>query len=592
MAGDLSVLFNSMKFLKRVLKKENFWPLVIVVCAAILASRTLIFQKGYFNMHDDLQMMRQLSLEKCFLDLQIPCRWIPDMGYGFGFPLFNFYPPLPYLVGELFRLVGFSFITTAKLTFALSIILSGVGMYYLAKEIFGKYGGILSAVFYIWAPYHSVDVYVRGAMNESWALVFFPLIFLFGYKLIVEKKDVVKWIILLALAYFGLFTSHNLMILIFTPFFAIWSLLWIYLKKSWSKIPSLVIAGIGSLGLSAFFTIPALAENKFTWLKSQIGGYFDYTAHFVTIKQLLISRFWGYGPSVWLEGDGMPFQIGQVHWILSILIIAFFFFRFIKSWRSKKLSVTPNDLIVLFLFLMGWSTAFMTHSKATPIYQAVPILALVQFSWRFLTLVTFAFSFMAGAVILAVDKKIVKHVVIVLSLITVALNWSYFLPEHGKMGKLTDEEKFSGAAWDLQQTAGIYDYLPLTAKEAPKGPKKVLAEAVDVNGDPSKRQDQLSKFDQGTNWARFTVNTDKDIKVRISVFEFPGWIVKMDGNKVEKYVPETEKWGRMWVDVPAGEHTIIAEFKDTPVRTLSNLLSLISWFALAGIVISRRSRAR
>jgi len=244
--------------------------ILIVLFAGILAARTLLFQSGYFKMHDDLQMMRQLEMEKCFMDLQIPCRWVPDMGYGFGFPLFNFYPPLPYLIGEMFRLIGFSFVWTVKLTFAVSIIGSGVGMYFLAKEFFGKTGGVLASVFYLWAPYHAVDVYVRGAMNESWALVFFPLIFLFSFRLIKNSKGIIP----LALAYTGLLMSHNLMVLIFTPVFLIWCLLWTWRlkKKLLPLIKPLAISGLLALGLSAFFTIPAIAENGFTWVKSQLVG--------------------------------------------------------------------------------------------------------------------------------------------------------------------------------------------------------------------------------------------------------------------------------------------------------------------------------
>ncbi len=583
-----------MKFLKALSKKENFWPLLLVMIAGILASRTLIFQKGYFNMHDDLQMMRQLQMEKCFLDLQIPCRWVPDMGYGFGFPLFNFYPPLPYLIGELFRLIGLSFVVTAKLTFALSFIVSGVGMYYLAKEFFGRVGGIVSAIFYVWAPYHAVDVYVRGAMNESWGLVFFPFIFYFGYKLISEKKNINKWLIGLMLAYFGLFTSHNLMILIFTPVFIFWSLMWMKLKNSWNRIPHLALAGIGSLGLSAYFTIPAIAENKLTWLKSQLIGYYDYTAHFVTLKQLLISRFWDYGPSVWLEYDRMSFQAGHVHWLLSLVIFALVLAAILKNRKKgKKLKIDSAYLIIIFLFVIGWIAAFMTHVRSTPIYQAIPILALVQFSWRFLTLVTFAFSFMAGAVVLFINKLGNKYLILITSALTVGLiifNWNYFLPEHGKMGKLTDQDKFSAAAWDLQQTAGIYDYLPGTAKEAPKGPQKVLAEIMAGGGNAAKRQDQVSKMEQGTDWARFSVNSDKPLKIRIGIFQFPNWEVTVDDKKIETFMPVEERWGRMWIEVPEGEHVVVAEFKDTPIRTFSNILSLLSWLGLVGYLIAIKKK--
>src|SRR5574338_839363 len=106
-----------------LLQKPNTIPLIIVIFFGLLAGKGLIGE-GYFNMHDDLQMMRQLEMEKCFLDGQIPCGWVPDMGYGYGYPLFNYYPPFPYLIGEMFRIFTIPFTLTVKLTFALSIISS------------------------------------------------------------------------------------------------------------------------------------------------------------------------------------------------------------------------------------------------------------------------------------------------------------------------------------------------------------------------------------------------------------------------------------------------------------------------------------
>lgn len=550
--------------------KSNL-PVLIVLVAGILASRTLLFQKGYFNMHDDLQMMRQLSMEKCFLDGQIPCRWVPDMGYGYGFPLFNFYPPLPYLVGEVFRVLGFSFVATVKLTFALSIILSGLAMYFLAKEFFGKSGGVVSAIFYIWAPYHAVDVYVRGAMNESWALVFFPLIFLFSYRLIYlagVKAHPRGEVLLLALSYTGLLLSHNLMVLIFTPVFLAWCALWLWRLKPKNLafvIWNLALSGITALGLSAFFTIPAIFENGYTWIKSQLIGYYDYTAHFVSLKQLLISRFWGYGPSVWMEADDkMSFQIGHVHWLLSLIIGGWWL---VASLRKKRPLIHNSLFLIPFLFFVGWLAAFMTHVRSTPIYQIFTFLDLVQFPWRFLTIVIFAFSFLAGAIVFWLKNKFAY---LFICLFIIGFNWAYFLPEGGKMGKLTDAEKFSGAAWDLQQTAGIYDYLPLTAKEAPKSPQKVLAEIMEGGG-------EISEMKQGTNWAEFSVTSDQSSVIRINILKFPGWRVWVDGKEVEIKIPEEEKWGRMWLDVPAGEHLISAKFTNTPVRTVSNLVSVLAW---------------
>lgn len=599
----------NMRLWWKVISSKNFLPVVVVIFFAVLASRTLIFQKGYFNMHDDLQMMRQLEMEKCFLDLQIPCRWVPDMGYGFGFPLFNFYPPLPYLVGQVIRLVGVSFITTVKLTFALSIVVSGIGMYLLAKEFFGRVGGILSSVFYIWAPYHAVDVYVRGAMNEAWALTIFPFIFWTSYRLIRSDKvneirglRINKWVVPLALSYTTLFLSHNLMVMVFTPVFAGWVLIFLWVKNAWNKTIQLTLSGILALGLSAFFTLPAVFENKFTHIKDQLIGYYDYTAHFVSIKQLLWSRFWEYGPSVWgVADDRMSFQIGHLHWILSLLIglgIAIGIARMIKG--SKKISEWkrhPVLLVLAYLLVVGWLLAFLTHSRSTPIWLSIPQLKYLQFPWRFLAIITFCFSFIVGIIPGAFAKLKSHHkllarlalsipqllIATTLVLLMVTFNWKYFLPEYGKMGKLTDEEKFSDAAWELQQTAGIFDYLPSAAETAPKSPRTYVVEIME--GDVVYRDVR-----EGTDWLSFEADVKSDTAtLRLGIMDFPGWKVDVNNKTANKFIGKDEKWGRIYINLTQGVNKVQAELVDTPTRRISNYISIVSWITLLSYIIWRKS---
>ena len=162
-------------------------------------------------MHDDMQIIRQLDFEKCIYDGQIPCRWTPDLGYEYGYPLFNFYPPLPYIIGQIFRFLQFSFIDTIKLVAATQIILTAVFMYILAKSLTGRLGGILSAIFYTYAPYHAVNIYIRGAMNEAWASTFFPLVLFFIRKLIYKQN--IKNIFGLAISFSAILLSHNPLII-------------------------------------------------------------------------------------------------------------------------------------------------------------------------------------------------------------------------------------------------------------------------------------------------------------------------------------------------------------------------------------------
>src|SRR3989338_7450199 len=569
--------------LKKIVKTKNFWPVVVITILALLASRRL-FVPGYFIMHDDLQMMRTLEMEKCFKDFQIPCRWVPDMGYGFGFPLFNFYPPLPYLFAMVFRLLAFPFTATVKLTFASAFLLSGAAMYFFARKFFlpagrqaANIGGVVAGIFYIWAPYHAVDIYVRGAMNEAWAFVFFPLILLFSYQLITSHKN----LILLSLSWVGLLLAHNLMVLIFTPVFALWCLLWIVKSKKILSIKYLVLSGILTFGLAAFFTLPVLVESKLVYVNLLTQGYYDFAGHFATLRQLFISRFWGDGPSTFGIGDGMAFPIGHIHWIavaVSGLVFVYFW------WKRKKLEVA--DFVFVFFMAVGLFSAFMAHGRSTPIWLAIPVLKYVQFPWRFLTLASLGFSFAAGWLICKLEKfkKQPLWLVIIMVIAVVVWNWEFFAPV--REGPVTDTEKFAGEAWRIQQAAGIYDYLPNTAKIAPDSKRTVLAEIIEGKGII-----YFENHPERTNWLTF----DADIKeggavVRINVLAFPDWKVLIDGNQVPTYIDEVEEWGRLYVDIPEGKHFVYARLYNTPIRNIANGISLVTWLGFLSFPLVKKFR--
>ncbi len=572
--------------IKRITSSKNFLPLVAVLFFAWLAAKPL-FAGGYFNMHDDLQMMRQLEMEKCFADLQIPCRWVPDMGYGFGYPLFNFYPPLPYLVGQIFRVLGYSFVDTAKALFITAFFASAVTMYFFAKRFFGRLGGVLSSIFYVWAPYHAVDIYVRGAMNESWGMIWFPLILLFSYN-IISNKDIslkgtknsifqnLKLGLPLALAWAALLTSHNLMVIIFTPFFALWCVAWLLYYRNWKVLPPLVVSGLWAFALAAFFTLPVFLEKNVVQTDTLVQGYYEFTAHFPSIGQLLISRFWGYGPSVWGLNDEMSFQVGWFHWIIPLFFVPLFTLQFLR-----KRKVTPLMVAVGSMFTVGWVALFMAHPKSTPIWEHLKFLQFIQFPWRYLTMIILGFSFCMGA-IAAILPKISRYFVsIVLVIAVLAYSWNFFMPQNGKLGPLTDEQKFTGAAWQLQQTAGIYDYLPNTSQMAPQGPRKVQAEVLVGEG-------TVLTGPSGTNWERFNVDAKSDITVRIGVLAFPNWKVTVDGKDVETFIPKTETWGRLYVNIPTGTHEVYAKLMDTPARSIGNILTIIAWILLLVVVFNKQ----
>jgi len=550
------------------MKRKIF--IILVLVAAGLAGRWL-FKPGYFLMHDDLQMMRQLEMEKCFKDGQIPCRWVPDMGFGYGYPLFNFYPPLPFYVGQLFRTVGMNFRDTAKALFALQFFASGITMLVLGASVWGLWGGLISAVFYIWAPYHSVDVYVRGALNEAWAFIWFPLI-LWSAKRLIEKEKL-KYLLWLTFSFACLLLTHNVMALIFAPAMMAWIFYWMIKEKKlpwqkWSLFGKLALSAVWALGLAAFFTLPVLVEQKYTHIETMFSGYFDWRAHFTSFKQLFTSLFWGWGPSLWGMEDGMPFPVGHFHWVLGIIILSILGVRLIKNKKSKIKN--SNYWLIFGLFATGIGYAFLTHQRSAFIWEKLPLLQMAQFPWRLLTGSVLFLSLLSGAIYQLTKRKLIAIVLIVG---VIAFNWSFFQPE--KMGPMSDEEKFSGIAWIYQQTAGIYDYLPKYAFRAPVEAPKSDFEFITGYGE--------GRMEKGTDWALWQGTVSEPGVLQISIFNFPGWKAWLNKNQ-ELPISYDQELGRIQVELTEGEHEVYFKLTNTPIRSWGNLISLASWVMLILII--------
>jgi len=565
--------------LQKILQSRLLIPVVLFIL--IIPSFYFFLKPGiYWNMHDDMQMIRQLEMEKCFQDGQIPCRWTPDLGYGYGYPLFNFYPPLPYLIGQPIRLLDLSFVSTVKLTAHLQIFLSAGFMYLLGLELVGPFGALLGALFYTYVPYHAVNVYIRGAMNEAWATVFFPLIFLFSYRFI--KKTQLQDLLGLSVSFCLILLSHNPMALVISPFLLIWILFWSYqkFKFKFNKILPLFlklsVSGLLAISLSAFFTLPVLFESRYVQIESMFQGYYNYTVHFVSVFQLFISNVWSDGPSIWGPADQLSFSIGYLHWILPIIGIIFIVILYFK----KKIKLTPF-LPLFLLFSFGLFSAFLTHERSSFIWRLIPLLPKIQFPWRFLSLSGFFFS---AAVIfipfilfkLINQKKIRYSVYLLISVTVVLINYQKFYPITS--GPLSDQQKFQGLAWNNQITSGIYDYLPKTASTAAKYPAQEYIETAS----PDVKY-VLNNAKKGTDWLFLNINLPSAATITLPVLAFPGFKLSDFGKSIDYQIEPY--LGRITVNLSPGEHQLYLKLTNTPIRTFSNYLSLFSWFIVSSLLI-------
>lgn len=525
---------------------------LILFLVSLLSSWRLL-RPGYPSMQDDIQVFRLEQFDQCLKDGQIPCRYIAEGGFGYGYPLYNFYSPLPYVVSEFFHLLGFSFINSVKIAFIVPVFLRTFGMYFFATAFFGTSGGLLAAILYSFAPYQAVDSYVRGAIGETWALGLIPLVF----WSLNQKKGKLSVILLSCLI-----LSHNLTLIYALPLLLIFSLITHNFKYFFRTI-------FWSSALCAFFLLPAFFEKNLTTLSTITQGYFNYIIHFVTLKELFFSNFWGYSASMWGPIDGLSFNLGLFQWILPTII-------FIYSLFKKNLKYR---FLIISFYLIGIFALFLTHNKSTFIWQALPFMVYFQFPWRFLGLAIFCFAFISGGLIKILKNNLKLPLITALVIAIVALNYPYFR-EDIWYPKMTDQNKLGASELIRQSAAGLMDYWPKYSQNFPKSFAPNYPIIIEGEVD-------FIKYYKNSHYseAYFSVTTPRAL-VNLPIVYFPNWELVIDEKKSDYKIDPN--LGLIQIELDQGEHSYELSFKNTPLRTFSNLFSLLALGSFIILIIREK----
>lgn len=369
-----------------MLRRYAFLLSSLVIIVLSIPALLPLFHPGFFSMHDDAQIQRTYEMVKALRDGMFPVRWSEDLGYGYGYPLFNYYAPFIYYLSASITFLSFSYITATKIIIGIGIVLSGFGMYFLAKRLFGIFAGFVAATLYIYAPYHALDIYVRGDMAEAFAYSLLPFIFYFLLRLHDKKKWL--WTFLGASTYAALITSHNLTALMVTPvIFIVAGYQIIIALREHIKLKLLAITSVFLFGifLASFYWLPTLSEIGYTNVISQTQGGSDFHQHFVCLSQLWDSP-WGYGGSAPGCIDGLSFRIGKVHVLLAI---ASFLLVGVFVCSKYKKEILTRKFLFIGLYVGLLCSLLMTLPISLPVWNTFKFMAYFQFPWRFLLLLAF-----------------------------------------------------------------------------------------------------------------------------------------------------------------------------------------------------------
>lgn len=523
--------------------KREFLIICLLLLISIPAVKSL-FIPGGFTSHDlTHHVIRQISMNKLLSEGQFPPRWSADLNNGYGYPVFLFNYPLPAMVGEVFHLTGLGFVDSVKSVLLFSMIISIIGMYLFLRSLLGSsLAAFLGAVFYLYAPLRFLNTYVSAAVGSALAVGLLPVIF---YSLI-ELRKKKKWAILLGgISLAGLILAHNVTALISVPLILIFA----YVTVRKKEVGMMFLLG---LGLSAWFWLPALLEKQFTRFDLIFGSL--YQDQFVSLWQLLRSP-WGYGlshPQHPEIGD-MSYQLGLAH-ILVILVSSIWYL--VSGRKVREVRVVGGFVLISFFL-----SVLLMLKISLPLWENLPFLSLVLFPLRFHVWSIFAASIAAALLVKYLPWKRMVFIAL-LGLVIYANRNHWHINEVFNPG----EDYYLS----LKTTASTgSEHLPKWGRVM----EKVSPGKLEFVGGVG----EVKLWEDKSDYVLAEVQASSSAKLRFNQIYFLGWEIKVDGLSASfNYLSDAESYGLPVFDVEAGKHTVLAEFKNTPMRNLADTLSIIS----------------
>lgn len=539
---------------------------VVIGLFTVFITMRSVLGSTFFRPHDFTHAARLAEMQRSLQAGEFPVRWSRNFGFGYGMPLFNFYAPLPYYLGQIPLFLGIDAVTSIKFLYLFNGLLAFVGMYLLAWKLWGKWGGLVSAVVFSFSTYRALDLFVRGALGEAYALVLIPFA-LYGVGLTTQKKKL--GILVTAVSLAAILLSHNLTGMVAVGLVATYGLLQLLLskRKDWSwQILSLVMGILLAIGLGAFYILPAYFEKDLTRVDQTITiGYFDYHNHFLCFSQIFKSQ-WKYGGSLPGCNDDLSFAFGLFAWALAAMgILA------ISIWGRKRDRVV--GLILLAFFLLS---LFLTLGKSSFIWEQIGIMKYFQFPWRFLTFSHVFFSLLTGGVVLLTSKwKWVWVLPAGLILALVVQQSRFYLPEKQLRPEEWNEFYNTSKEWIRAETSKtLNDYLPPSISDNALPTQMDARFSLDVG--------QLTIKEDTSILATATVTCQNSCRLNVNNFQYPGWKAKVDGREIE-LLASGEGLPIYSLSLEPGSHEVQVKYEGTVIQTFANLISLVSFFLAFGL---------
>lgn len=539
-----------------------FAALIVVGCLAAVTEP--FTHSGLPTGHDATAHITYTFLfDRALSQGQLPVRWVEWVRHGESQPLFNFYPPGLYYLIAIVHAVGVPLSIAYKTVVVVLLWMGAALMWAWLRRPFGGIAAAAGAALFVLSPYVIVDVFVRAAYPEVAAIMIAPGLFWAIDRLIVAGRG--RDVVLVAAFTAAMLLTHLLSSLIFGPVAALYAAarLW-RTERATQRLLQLGAGATLGVGLAAFFVVPSMVEMKHIAISRMTSGYSDYQQHFVAPAQW-IARSWGYGGSVAGSSDAIPLQVAAVQWAaLGMACVA------VARWLVTRRSIGDGTSISVTFWLAASGTAlWLMTAAAAPLWQAIPALAYLQFPWRYFMVVSLGTAVLSAAVLGLVRSRALQVVLLVVVVAGHYVAYRTHLRPAEYMPHRTMD--IDNARWpEIERaTGGAFlerGFTPVAAaRVAPGGASwwTVMDGSAEIR--PITLADAHIVLD---------IRSGNGVRLRLNTHAFPGWIILVNGEPTTAAVDP--RYGYLEVTLAAGTHRVEARFTNTPIRTMSNVVSLAS----------------
>lgn len=364
----------------------------IILGTALLATSPMM--QTYLYNGDDLcyHLARLEGLKDGILDGQIPVNILPEGLSGNGY-LNAMYPYLFLYIGAFLRICRVSLALSYKVLIFLANLSSAVCAYVAVKSMCrSRRSVILAVVLYTLMPYRFTNIFSRGDLGETLALIFWPLIIAGLYHVLMGDRK--RWYYLV-IGCSGVLQSHILSAVFAAVICGVTALVWcvrIVKEKRYLEIGKAL--GM-TLLLNLWYLVPFLCYYFGDDLSTEVlrwSGYFEQSINPSNLTQS-ISLY-----------NKQYFSLG-----LALLgCVGIGVIRLLCERQEKR---SDMDSYLLYLLVAGcvltyMITGYFPSLRLLEIELFEKIVTMIQFPWRFLGPASACFMFV-GAIGLS-ESQILK----------------------------------------------------------------------------------------------------------------------------------------------------------------------------------------